>query len=110
MLLIVNGLDPVFVSVIGARLAVPAFTRPKATTKGTTATQAVVTHILPALPLLLSVNDDAVIATDELAGTVEGAVYVVGSPLAVAEGTTSLHAGEHDGPPWLRDQVTPLFS
>ncbi len=65
--------------------------------------------VMPTEPCLeVSESEVATIVTDKsFAGGVEGAVYVVGAPLAVAVGEMLPHCGTpHAG----MDQVTPLFA
>jgi len=107
MLVRVNGLDPVFVSVIRAWVAVPAFTRPKSTTKGAIFTVPPVTMIFALAVLLVSATEVAV-STTEPSGTLGGAVNVVASSFAVVRGATVPHPGEQATPACVRDHVTPL--
>ena len=56
-----------------------------------------------------SATDAAVTVTFGIAGTVAGAVYVVGVPLVVLVGAIVPHPGEHAAPACERVQVTPVL-
>ncbi len=65
-------------------------------------------RVMVAVPSLdVSVTDVAVMVTLGFAGTVAGAEYIVGVPLAVLVGATVPHAGEHGVVPCVRVQLTP---
>jgi hypothetical protein len=70
---------------------------------------AVVTVIVTLADFVVSATEVAVSVTTGTAGTTEGAVYVVGAPLAVPAGLSVPQSGEQATPFWVRVQVTPLL-
>src|SRR5260370_18763533 len=83
------------------------FTVPKLRLAGINLTVPVVRVMVTAAILVLSVTDAAVTVTVGLAGTVGGAAYTVGVPLAVLVGVTVPHPGEQGVVPCISAQVTP---
>ena len=110
MPVIVSVLAPVLVRVMSVDLIVPIITRPKFTLAGTSFTVPFVRVIAALADVLLSDTAVAAIVTAGFVGTVDGAVYVVASPLAVLVGATVPHAGAQGALFWLGAQVTPLFA
>jgi hypothetical protein len=109
MLVIVSVLVPVLVNVTCTEWTVLTGTLPKFTLAGTSFTVPFV-RVIAAPPVLLgSLTEAATTATAGLGGTVDGAVYVVASPLPVFVGDTFPHAGEQGTLFWVVVQVTPLF-
>ena len=83
------------------------FTLPKLRLAGISLTVPDVRVIVTVPILVLSVTEVAVMATVGLAGTVGGAAYTVGVPLAVLVGVTVPHPGEQGVVPCISAQVTP---
>jgi len=101
---------PVFVNVIWLELTVPIKTRPKLSFAGTSFTVPFVRVIAAAPVVLGSATEAATIETAGLDGTVDGAAYVVASPLAVFVGATVPHEGEHGALFKVGAQLTPVFA
>ena len=75
------------------------FSVPKLRLAGISLTTPAARVIVALLDFVLSVADVAVMVTLALAGTVDGAAYVVGAPLAVVAGVTVPQtAGVHAAP------------
>ena len=110
MLLIVRLLFPVLVTIICIELTTLMSTRPNASLAGASFTVPFVRVIAAPADLLLSDTALAKIATAGFVGIVDGAVYVVASPLAVLVGATVPHASEQGALFWLGAHVTPLFA
>ncbi len=110
MLVMFSVVLPTLVSVVVMELARPRFTKPKFRLAGTSFTVPTVSVIVAARDLVVSATEVALIVTAGFAGSAAGAVYVEGAPLAVAAGATVPHPGEHEVPPWVSAQVTPLFA
>jgi hypothetical protein len=105
----VRALLPVLVNVTCTEWTVLTGTLPKFTLAGTSFTVPIV-RVTAAPPVLLgSLTEVATIATAGLGGTVDGAVYVVASPLPVFVGDTLPHTGEQGTLFCVGVQVTPLF-
>lgn len=101
---------PVLVNVICIETILFMSTRPKASFAGTSFTVPFV-RVIAAPPLLpVSLTDVATIANAVFVGSVEGAVYVVASPLAVAVGAVEPQVGEHGTPFCTGAHVTPLLA
>jgi len=79
----------------------------KARLAGMSFTVPFVSVMVPLDDFVVSVAAIALRVTVPLAGTVAGAVYVVGAPLAVAAGLTVPHVGEQAVPLCVRVQVMP---
>jgi hypothetical protein len=108
-LVIVRACDPVLVRVTCVELVVLTFTRPKFSFAGTSFTVPFV-RVIAAPPVWPgSLTEVAIMSTAVFAGVVEGAVYVVASPLAVLVGDAVPQFGEHVAPFCVAAQVTPLF-
>jgi hypothetical protein len=110
MLLIVRLGVPVLVNIICIELTTLVGTRPNSSLAGASFTVPPVRVIAAPADLLLSDTAVATIVTAEFVGTVDGAVYVVASPLPVLVEATVPHAGEQDAPPCVRVHVTPAFA
>jgi hypothetical protein len=110
ILLMVSVDVPVLVRVIWIELTVLMVTRSKATFAGTSFTVPFVRVIAAPLALPESLTEVATIATEEFTGTVDGAVYVAASPLAVLIGATTPHAGAQGVSCCVSAQLTPLFA
>ena len=110
ILVIVSVDVPVLVIVICVETVLLISTRPNCSLAGTSFTVPFVRVIAAPLVLLVSLTDVATIANAVFVGSVEGAVYVVASPLAVAVGAVEPQLGEHAAPFCVSAQVTPLFA
>src|SRR5215469_8052260 len=109
MLVIFSVVFPVLVSVVvWGGLDVPTSTVPNRRLAGDSFT--VPTVIVIEVPIVAAVSATAVamIETTGSAGTVAGAVYVIGVPLDEIAAESVPHPAEHTVPPWLTVQMTPL--
>ena len=103
---------PVLVSVsvkvfVGCGLAGLIFRLPKLKAAGISLTVPVVRVMVALADLVPSVTDVAVRVIVGLVGTVPGAAYTVGVPLAVLAGVIVPHAGEHAVPFCVSVQQAP---
>lgn len=110
ILVIVSVDVPVLVIVICVETVLLMSTRPNCSLAGTSLTVPFVRVIAPPPVVPGSRTDVATIANAVFVGSVEGAVYVVASPLAVAVGAVEPQVGEHGTPFCTGAHVTPLLA